>query len=83
MGYKLLPIFCVIFQFITMFTTNFGPGPVGAEAASRYGSGSDEIMRLLAAPAAHHWVFGSGTGIQVRVCNTVEKYFIFFLSANQ
>jgi hypothetical protein len=28
---------------------------VGAGAASRYGSGSDQKMRLLAAPAPQHW----------------------------
>jgi hypothetical protein len=27
----------------------------GARAASRYGSGSDQKMRLLAAPAPQHW----------------------------
>jgi hypothetical protein len=27
----------------------------GAGAASRYGSGSDQMMRLLAAPAPQHW----------------------------
>jgi hypothetical protein len=30
-------------------------GAVGAGAASRYGSGSDQKMRLLAAPAPQHW----------------------------
>jgi hypothetical protein len=43
MGYKLLQIFG-IFKFFTMFNTIDGAG-----AASRYGS--DEMMRLLAAPA--------------------------------
>jgi hypothetical protein len=30
-------------------------GAVRAGAASRYGSGSDQMMRLLAAPALQHW----------------------------
>jgi hypothetical protein len=34
-----------------MFNTNVGAEAVGAGAASRYGSGSDQKMRLLAAPA--------------------------------
>jgi hypothetical protein len=29
---------------------------VGAGAALRYGSGSDQKMRLLAAPAPQHWL---------------------------
>jgi hypothetical protein len=41
-----------------MFNTNVGA--VGAGAASRYGSGScsgsDQKMRLLAAPAPQHWL---------------------------
>jgi hypothetical protein len=28
---------------------------IGAGAASRYGSGSDQIVRLLVAPAPQHW----------------------------
>jgi hypothetical protein len=39
-------MFCVILQFLKMFNTI-----VGAIATSRYGSGSDQKMRLLAAPA--------------------------------
>jgi hypothetical protein len=31
-----------------------GAGAVGAGAASRYGSSSDQKMRLLAAPAPQH-----------------------------
>jgi hypothetical protein len=50
--------FCVIFQFLTMFNTIVGAGAVGAGAkagaALRYGSGSDQKMRLLAAPAPQH-----------------------------
>jgi hypothetical protein len=50
--------FCVIFQFLTMFNTIVVAGAVGAgtRAASRYGSGSgsDQKMRLLAAPAPQH-----------------------------
>jgi hypothetical protein len=38
-----------------MFNTFVGAGAVGAGAASRYGSGSDQKMRLLAAPAPQHW----------------------------
>jgi hypothetical protein len=42
------------FQFLAMFNTI-----VGAGAASRYGSGSDQMMRLLAAPAPapQHCIF--------------------------
>jgi outer membrane protein assembly factor BamB len=50
-------IFCVIFQYLTMFNANVGAGSVGAGAASCYGSGSGQMMRLLAAPAPQHWVF--------------------------
>jgi hypothetical protein len=54
MGYK---IWCtVFFQFLTMFNTIVGAGAVGAEALSRYGSGSDQMMRLLAALAPQHWL---------------------------
>jgi hypothetical protein len=35
-----------------MFNTILGPGAVGAVAALRYGS--DQMMRLLAAPATQH-----------------------------
>jgi hypothetical protein len=38
-----------------MFNTIVGAGAVGAGAASRYGSGSDQKMRILAAPAPQHW----------------------------
>jgi hypothetical protein len=38
-----------------MFNTIVGAEAVGAGAASRYGSGSDQKMRLLAAPAPQHW----------------------------
>jgi hypothetical protein len=37
-----------------MSNTIVGAGAVGAEAASRYGSGSDQKMRLLAAQAPQH-----------------------------
>jgi hypothetical protein len=37
-----------------MFNTIVGAGAAGAGAASRYGSGSDQKMRLLAAPAPQH-----------------------------
>jgi hypothetical protein len=45
------------FKFLTMINTIAGTGSVGARAgaASRYGSGSDQKMRLLAAPAPQHW----------------------------
>jgi hypothetical protein len=48
--------FCVIFQFLTMFNTIVGAGAfgVGAGAALRYGFGSYQMMRLLAAPALQH-----------------------------
>jgi hypothetical protein len=44
------------FQLLAMFNTTVG---AGARAASRYGSGSDQMMRLLAAlaPAPEHCVF--------------------------
>jgi hypothetical protein len=44
------------FKFQTMIDTIVGAGAVGAGAASRYGSGSgiDQMMRLLAAPAPQH-----------------------------
>jgi Na+/glutamate symporter len=45
MGHKLLH-FVSFLQFLTMFKTIVGAGP-----ASCYGSGSDQKMRLLAAPA--------------------------------
>jgi hypothetical protein len=38
-----------------MFNTIVGAGAVEAGAALRYGSGSDQMMRLLAAPAPQHW----------------------------
>jgi hypothetical protein len=40
-----------------MFNIIVGAGAVraGAGAASRYGSGYDQKMRLLAAPAPQHW----------------------------
>jgi hypothetical protein len=37
-------------------TLRAGAVGAGARAASRYGSGSDQIMRLLAAPAPQHCV---------------------------
>jgi hypothetical protein len=41
-----------------MINTIVGAGAVGAGAASRYGSGSDQKRRLLAAPAPapQHWM---------------------------
>jgi hypothetical protein len=43
------------FNFLTMKDTIIGAGDLGAGAASRYGSGSDQMMRLLAALAPQHW----------------------------
>jgi hypothetical protein len=42
-----------------MCNTTVGAGSVraGAVAALRYGSGSDQMMRLLAAPAPQHWFY--------------------------
>jgi hypothetical protein len=37
---------------------NFSFGAVGAGAASRYGSGSKKMMRLLAASDLQHWATG-------------------------
>jgi hypothetical protein len=39
-----------------MLNTIVGAGAVRAGAASRYGSGSNQKMRLLAAPAPQHWL---------------------------
>jgi hypothetical protein len=47
--------FCVCFQLLTMFDSTFGAGAVGDGAALRYGSGSDQKVRLLAALALQHW----------------------------
>jgi hypothetical protein len=44
-----------------MFNTIFGAGAVEAGAASRYGSGSDQKMQLLAAPAPQHCFLGQIT----------------------
>jgi hypothetical protein len=48
--------FCVIFQFLTMFNTIVRAGAV--RAGSRYGSSSDQKMRLHAAPAPQHCLRG-------------------------
>jgi hypothetical protein len=49
------------FKFLTMIYAIVRAGAVGAGAgaASRDGSGSDQMMRLLAAPASapQHWFF--------------------------
>jgi hypothetical protein len=37
-----------------MYYTIWRTGAVGAEAATHYGPGSDQLMRLLAAPAPQH-----------------------------
>jgi hypothetical protein len=57
-GYKVPITFCLIFQFLTMFHTGnivgagaVGAGAVRAHVASCFGYGSDQMMRLLAAPA--------------------------------
>jgi hypothetical protein len=46
------------FKFQTMINTIVGARSIGAGAASRYGFGysSDQMMRLLAAPAPQHWL---------------------------
>jgi hypothetical protein len=51
-----------------MFNTIVGASAVGAGvgAALRYGSGSDQKMRLLAAPAPQHW-FSSLARLVVQV----------------
>jgi hypothetical protein len=46
-----------------MFITIVGTGAVGAGATSRYGSGSDQKMRLLAAPC------GSGSATLQKIIN--------------
>jgi hypothetical protein len=53
--------FCVIFQFLTKLNAI-----VGAGTASRYGfgSGSDQMIRLLAAPAPEHREKGSVNNFQ-------------------
>jgi hypothetical protein len=43
-------LFCFIFLFLKNFNTFCRTGGVGVGAASRYGAGSDKIMRLLTAP---------------------------------
>jgi hypothetical protein len=58
---------------MTMFNTIVRAGAVGAgaEATSRYGSGSDQMMRLLAAPASslQHSLLPDWTNAnKVRVC---------------
>jgi hypothetical protein len=61
-----------------MIYTIVGAGTAGAGAASRYGSGSDQKMRLLAAPAPQHWIKQS-TSLDrwniTRYC--IRKYLIF------
>jgi hypothetical protein len=49
-------IFCN-FSIPNHFNTIIGAGAVGAGAASRYSSGSDQMMRLFAAPAPQHCLF--------------------------
>jgi hypothetical protein len=55
-----------------MFTTIFGAGAVGAGAASRYGS--DQIMRLLAAPAPRNTDF-----IDIFIAFS-KPHYIFFIN---
>jgi hypothetical protein len=47
----------VSFKILTLINTIVGAVAVavGAGAALRYGSGSDQMMRLLATPAPQHW----------------------------
>jgi hypothetical protein len=54
-----LKILC-LFQFLAMFITI-----VGAGAASCYRSGSDQMMRLLAAPAPQHSEVPNRAGSEV------------------
>jgi hypothetical protein len=63
--------FGVIFQFLTMFNTIIGAGAVEARAALHYrsGSGSDQMMRLLAAPAPLHFFYANNSSF-VRIRNT-------------
>jgi hypothetical protein len=51
--------FCVIFKFLPMCNAIVGAGAVGAGAGAtlRYGSGSDQKKRLLAAPTPQHCFF--------------------------
>jgi hypothetical protein len=56
-----VPTFCVIFQFLTMFNTIVTAGAIGAGAIKAgatscygFGSGSTQMMRLLAAQAPQH-----------------------------
>jgi hypothetical protein len=55
------------FKFPTMITTIVGAGAVGA--ASRYGSGSDQMMRLLAAPALQHWLVQPKLLATIQLCS--------------
>jgi hypothetical protein len=57
MGYKLFH-FVYFFNSVPNFDTICRTGAVGAGAgvALRYGSGSDQMMRLLAAQAPQHWL---------------------------
>jgi hypothetical protein len=66
--------FCVIFQFLTMFNAIVGAWAAGA--ASRYGSGSDQLMRLLAAsaPAPQH-CFSYWCNHNVIACLELKKNF--------
>jgi hypothetical protein len=62
MGYVLLHFFFIShFQLLAMFNTIVGAiaEEAGSGAASRYGSGSDQMMQLLEgpAPAPQHCIF--------------------------
>jgi hypothetical protein len=76
-------IICLIlchFKFLTMINIIVGAGDVGAGATSRYGSGSgsDQLMRLLAAPC------GSSSGSGTLVINIIQanqyKWSVFYSS---
>jgi hypothetical protein len=54
---------------------NTGAGAVGAGAASRYGSGSDQKMRLLASPAPQHWFLPTSTISEI-LCY-VRGFFVY------
>jgi hypothetical protein len=59
-----------------MINTIVGAGAVGAGAASRYGSGSDKKMRLLAAPAPQYF-YKTYVSTMQNTVQTVFQYFCF------
>jgi hypothetical protein len=65
-----------------MCNTIVGAGAVGAGAgaASHYGSGSDQKMRLLVAPAPQHWFHRHYRGTKAHFIHGVKKSSWHFLS---